>query len=119
MRSSSTVAQSLLVDIKRHLRSIFDDHNLSYSSVARLLNVDRATVRRWLRDDDPTSIDLLGMAELSYHLGIPIQHLLPLTPWGGEEQQIYGFEEQDRALLIDLITRIKADYQPKKTRRRK
>jgi transcriptional regulator with XRE-family HTH domain len=119
MRRSSVVALSLYSGIKRHLRAVLEDRGLSYSSVAQILGVDRATIRRWLRDDDPNCIDLLGLAELSYFLGIPVQQLLPITPWGGGQQQIYGFDERDRALLSDLLTRIKTDYQPKKSRRAK
>lgn len=119
MRRNSVVALSLFSGIKGHLRAILQDRGLSYSAVARLLGVDRATVRRWLRDDDPNCIDLLGLAELSYYLGIPVQQLLPTTPWGNGQQQIYGFDERDRALLSDLLTRIKADYQPKRSRRAK
>lgn len=119
MRRTSVVALSLFSGIKRHLRSVLDDQGLSYSSVARILGVDRATVRRWLRDDDPNCIDLLGLAQLSDYLSIPVQQLLPTTPWGGGQQQLYGFDERDRALLSDLLTRIKADYQPKRSRRAK
>lgn len=114
MRSNSVAALSLFSGIKGHIRTILQDRGLSY-----LLGVDRATVRRWLRDDDSNCIDLLGLAELSYHLCIPIQQLLPITPWGNGQQQIYGFDERDRALLSDLLTRIKADYQPKRSRRAK
>ncbi|WP_423056034.1 helix-turn-helix domain-containing protein [Aeromonas salmonicida] len=119
MRRNSVVALSLFSGIKGHLRAILQDRGLSYSEVARLLGVNRATVRRWLRDDDPNCIDLLGLAELSYHLAVPVQQLLPITPWGNGQQQIYGFDERDRALLGDLLTRIKADYQPKRSRRAK
>ena len=119
MRRNSVVALSLFAGVKKHLRAVLEDRGLSYSSVARIVGVDRATVRRWLRDDDPNCIDLLGLAELSHYLGIPVQQLLPITPWGNGQQQIYGFDERDRALLSDLLTRIKADYQPKRSRRAK
>lgn len=119
MRRNSGGALSLFSGIKGHLRAVLEDQGLSYSSLGRILGVDRATIRRWLRDDDPNCIDLLSLAELSYHLGIPVQQLLPTTPWGNGQQQIYGFDERDRALLSDLLTRIKADYQPKRSRRAK
>lgn len=118
MRRNSVVAVSLFSGIKGHLRAVFEDRGLSYSSVARILGVDRATVRRWLRDDDPNCIDLLGLAELSIHLEIPVQQLLPTTPWGDGPQQVYGFDERDRRLLSDLLARIKLDYQAKSVKKR-
>ena len=119
MRKSSEVASLFFLGIKGHLRSVFESSGLSYSQAAKILGVDRATVRRWLQDDDPNCIDLLGMAQLSHYLNIPIQQLLPITPWGIGQQQLHGIDDVDRALVLDLLTRIKHDYRLKQSRRKK
>lgn len=119
MSRGTEVSFSFLLSIKAHLREIFENSDLSYSAAAQILGVDRATVRRWLQDNDLNCIDLVGMVRLSHHLKIPIQQLLPISSWCNGQQQIYGLTEEEEALAINMITMARKVYRSKRSRRAK
>lgn len=81
MRSMSGELADFRVKTKERLRWILENNHIEVKEAADICGVSKATMRRWLKIDDPTFMGFDEAASLAKHIRKPIGFLYPQSGW--------------------------------------
>lgn len=123
MSNDMDVRLSFVAETKFHLRAVLTARGLSINAVAEIVDVNRATVRRWLDDREHSCIDIPSAIRLFQHLDLPMTVLFPATPWitGNKlqfQQLLCYLDPSEQAWALSVVTGAREIFTQKSRRPR-